>query len=208
MNRSYAMTLWRADLVRYGLDDEALRTGKRIIANHAGWHRHYHGLDHLAFLFGEIEARADQIDEPERLTYAAWFHDAIYLSWRKDNEAASASWAQSALVAMGATPDMAARVQALIQRTANHAEGGADHDDNLFLDMDCAILGAPPEVYARYAKQVRQEYWWVPGRAYRKGRSAFLREQLNRPRLFHTEVYDSQLGAQARENMSTELARL
>ena len=75
MNRDYALTLWRADLVRFGLEDRQLQTGKAVIAHHAGWLRRYHGLEHLAFLFQEIEAHADRIKDLPRLTYAAWFHD-------------------------------------------------------------------------------------------------------------------------------------
>ena len=118
MNRDYALTLWRADLVRFGLEDRQLQTGKAVIAHHAGWLRRCHGLEHLAFLFQEIEAHADRIKDLPRLTYAAWFHDAIYKSWRKDNEARSAGWAQSALVEMGADAELAWRVHMLILATA------------------------------------------------------------------------------------------
>jgi len=208
MNRDYALTLWRADLVRFGLEDRQLVTGKRLIANYSGWLRRYHGLGHLAFLFQEIEAHADQIKDLPRLVYAAWFHDAIYKSWRKDNEAQSADWARAALVEMGAGPDLAQRVQALILATADPARGGTDHDDALFLDMDCAILGASPEQYDHYSRQVLQEYAFVPGGGYRKGRIAFLTAQLERPALYHTELYRQRFEAQARANLERELAAL
>lgn len=208
MNRDYALTLWRADLVRFELDDRQLVTGKRVIANHAGWLRRYHGLGHLGFLFQEIEALSDQISDLPRLTYAAWFHDAIYKSWRKDNEANSADWARTALARMGATSELAERVHALILATADHASGGTDHDDALFLDMDCAILGASADRYDAYARQVRQEVFWAPGGGYRKGRIAFLKAQLARPALFHTEHYSKRYEAQARFNLNRELAAL
>ena len=208
MNRDYALTLWRADLVRFGLEDRQLKTGKTVIANHAGWLRRYHGLGHLTFLFQEIEAHAELIRDLPRLTYAAWFHDAIYKSWRKDNEVRSADWAQSALVDMGADAHLAQRVQTLILATADHASGGQDDDDALFLDMDCAILGAPAEPYDRYVRQVRQEYVWAPGGAFRKGRLAFVNAQLDRSALFHTEPYRQRFEAQARANLERERAAL
>lgn len=208
MNRDYALTLWRADLVRFGLEDRQLQTGKAVIANHAGWLRRYHGLEHLAFLFQEIEAHADRIKDLPRLTYAAWFHDAIYKSWRKDNEARSAGWAQSALVEMGADAELARRVHMLILATADHAGGGHDADDALFLDMDCAILGASAEQYDRYVRQVRQEHVWAPGGAFRKGRLAFVSAQLDRPAIFHTEPYRQRFEAQARANLERERAAL
>lgn len=208
MNREYALTLWRADLVRFGLDDRALKTGKTIIANHAGWHRRYHGLNHLGFLFQALETDAEQISDLPRLTYAAWFHDAVYKTWRKDNERASADWAQSALIEMGADRALTERVHALILATANHSSGGQDADDALFLDMDCAILGSDPAVYAEYVRQIRFEYGWVPGSRYKSGRRAFVKSQLDRPTIFHSNLYQDRYEAQARRNLQNELASL
>jgi predicted metal-dependent HD superfamily phosphohydrolase len=208
MTPDFALTLWRADLVRFELQDRQLKTGKRVIANHAGWLRRYHGLDHLAVLFEQIEAQTDQITDLPRLIYAAWFHDAIYKSWRRDNEQRSADWAQAALVDMGADEALAARVHRLILATADHAGGGADADDALFLDMDCAVLGAAPDAYDQYARQVRAEHIWALPQSYKKGRAAFLNRQLERERLFHTAAYQDRFEAQARANMQRELAKL
>lgn len=208
MTADEALTRWQSDLARYRLTDEGDRIGRRIIRNHEGLLRHYHGLAHVAFLFGEIEAHGDLIREPERLVFTAWFHDAIYLSWRKDNEERSALWAERALESMGASAGLRQRTSALIRQTANHAAGGADGDDALFLDMDCAILGAAPDIYARYAANVRREYFWAPTSLYRKGRSAFLKAQLDRSRIFLTDLYEARFAEQARENLHHELVQL
>ncbi|MBC40084.1 MAG: hypothetical protein CMH91_13620, partial [Oceanicaulis sp.] len=83
-----------------------------------------------------------------------------------------------------------------------------DADDALFLDMDCAILGASAEQYDRYVRQVRQEHVWAPGGAFRKGRLAFVSAQLDRPAIFHTEPYRQRFEAQARANLERERAAL
>jgi predicted metal-dependent HD superfamily phosphohydrolase len=137
------LTRWRADLETAELrQDDQL--GRKLIARHAQRWRRYHGLSHLRFLFEEIDALRDGITDIHRLVFATWFHDAIYIPWRKDNEAAA--------LALGASAELVSNVSRLIRLTADHAKGGFDHDDDLFLDMDCAILGALPEVYAAYAK--------------------------------------------------------
>ncbi|MEO1039676.1 MAG: metal-dependent phosphohydrolase [Pseudomonadota bacterium] len=199
------LALWTRHVADAGLTDPDARIGRRIMAQHAGALRRYHGLGHLEFLFAEIEQRANLITDFARVRFAAWFHDAIYLSWRKDNEARSAELARRSLNVMGAAPEMIERVAALICATADHAQGGGDLDDNLFLDMDCAIIGAPPEVYERYAKGVRAEYFWAPGPLYRKGRAAFLTAQLQRDRVFLTDIYEAEFGEPARANMRREL---
>lgn len=208
MTPDFALSLWRADLVRFALEDRQLKTGKRVIAHHAGWLRRYHDLGHLAFLFEQIEAQADQIDDLPRLIYAAWFHDAIYKSWRSDNEQRSADWAQTALVDMGADEALASRVRRLILATADHAGGGSDTDDALFLDMDCAVLGADPDTYDQYARQIRAEYFWAPPGRFKTGRAAFLRRQLERETVFHTAAYQNRFEAQARANIQRELTKL
>jgi predicted metal-dependent HD superfamily phosphohydrolase len=184
------------------------RLGAKLIARHDQRWRRYHGLAHLRFLFDEIDTVRAEITDRPRLVFTTWFHDAIYITWRKDNEARSADWAKAALARLGASDELASNVSRLIRLTADHAQGGRDHDDDLFLDMDCAILGAPPEVYAAYAKAVRAEHWWVPVGAYRKERRAFLERQLKREPLFLTETYQARFGAQARANMKEELDRL
>ncbi len=207
VSRSDWLERWRTDLRTAGLKpDDAL--GRKLIARHGQFWRRYHGLSHLNFLFGEIDALRDQITDLDRLVFATWFHDAIYITWRKDNEARSAAWAEAALASLGARDTLVTKVGTLIRLTANHADGGTDHDDNLFLDMDCAILGAPPDIYAQYAKGVRAEYGWVPGGRYRAGRKAFLESQLAREPLFLTDVYEARYGAQARANMRAEVESL
>ena len=191
---------WRADLEGAGLGQDD-RLGRKLIARHAqGWRR-YHSLSHLRFLFDEIDARREEITDRPRLIFTAWFHDAVYVAWRKDNEG---HWAKAALTRLGASEALIRNVSRLIRLTADHAQGGIDRDDDLFLDMDCAILGAAPEVYARYAKGVRAEYWWAPSWSYRKARRAFLESQLARSPLFLTGQYEARFGAQARANMRRE----
>ncbi|MGJ3232243.1 MAG: HD domain-containing protein [Oceanicaulis sp.] len=207
--RARLVEQWALHAAEAGLDDPRSRIGRRVIAKYAAPWRRYHGLGHLAFLFGEIERLRGEIADRDRLRFAAWFHDAIYVSWRKDNEARSAAWAQRALAAMGASDRLQSKTAALIEATADHAGAAlADLDDALFLDMDMAILGAPPESYDRYARQVRFEYAFAPGPLYRKGRSAFLKAQLARERIFHTAQYERERGDQARANMARELDRL
>ncbi|WP_146190649.1 HD domain-containing protein [Marinicauda salina] len=179
-----------------------------MIGAYGGLGRRYHDRGHIAYLLGEIDRNANLISDIARLRFAAWFHDAVYVTWRKDNEARSARWAASALRSMGASDGFADRVNALIRATADHAGGGADADDDLFLDMDFSILGAPPERYDRYVRQVRLEYWWAPPWLFRPARKGFIERALARERIFLTDTYENRLGDQARENLRRELERL
>lgn len=179
-----------------------------IVLRHSEPHRRYHGLGHLKALFDVLEPVWDDVSEPARVELAIWYHDIVYKPLRNDNEDKSAKLAVRRLSECGADSGIVTRVARLIQATANHAGGGADHDDALFLDADFSILGAPAAVYDDYAEAIRKEYRLVPRPMYNSGRGKFLEDALSRPRIFLTDHFEARYGAQARENMARELASI
>lgn len=179
-----------------------------IVKRHSEAHRKYHGLGHLEALFDVLDPVWDDVSEPARVELAIWYHDIVYKPLRSDNEDKSARLAVRRLSGCGADSGLVTRVARLIQATAHHAGGGADHDDALFLDADFSILGAPADAYDDYAEAIRKEYRLAPRPMYDSGRRKFLEDALNRPRLFHTDHFEARYGAQARENMARELASI
>jgi len=187
---------WRA-LAGEGADE----LGEALIGAWAEPQRHYHDQSHLMWLLDEADLRATLIHDRAFVGYAIWFHDAVYMAGRPDNETLSADWARASLAH---DPDLARRVGNVIDMTKNHAEGEAEGDAALFLDMDTAILGAPWETYCRYAAGVRREFGQYPDGAFAAGRGDFLDKQLARGRLFRTDLYENELGDTARANMGWE----
>lgn len=124
---------------------------------------------------------------------------------RPDNETLSADWARTSFAH---NADLAARVAHVIEMTKDHAQGEADGDAALFLDMDGAILGAPWEQYCAYAAGIRREYPHVVDPAFAAGRGAFLAKQLELTRTFRTDRYEGELGDKARANMRWELEEM
>jgi len=183
--------------------DPALRDA--VLDAYAAPHRAYHGLSHLVFLFEEIARRQAAIGARDLVRFAAWMHDAVYEIGARNNEARSAAWARGALAAR---PDLAERVAHLILMTADHHAGVADPDEALFLDMDFAILGAPPAHYVCYAAAIRREFSAAPAEAYRNGRGAFLTGVLAQKRMFRTDLYEDERGDQARANLAWEIGEL
>ncbi|MFY0638102.1 hypothetical protein [Maricaulis maris] len=179
-----------------------------ILSAYSEPHRRYHGLSHLISIFDRLDRLHDWLTEPARVWMAAWYHDILYDTHRKDNEAKSADRANAELPGLGADPDLVRRVDALIRATASHQDGGQDRDDALFLDVDYSILGAPDDVYDRYAKGVRDEYGWAPGLLYRQGRRAFLKDAQAAERTFLTDQFETELGEKARANMRREFLAL
>lgn len=179
--------------------------GQQLIAAYAEPQRRYHDQSHVAWLLDEADRRAKIVADPVFVGYAIWFHDAIYQPGKPDNETRSAAWAREALADKGALSE---RVAQVIKMTKNHAHGEASGDDALFLDMDIAILGTPFEVYRQYAANIRAEYPHVPDAAFAAGRGTFLDGQLANTRIFRTDLYERELGQQARANMRWERAEM
>lgn len=167
--------------------------------------RRYHDQSHLIWLLDEADRRAPLIRDRAFVGYAIWFHDAVYMPGEPDNEKLSADWARASLAH---DPDLAARVGHVIEMTKNHAEGEAEGDAALFLDMDIAILGAPWETYCRYAAGVRREFSHYTDGAFAAGRWRFLEKQLAHARTFRTDLYENELGETARANMRWELEEM
>jgi predicted metal-dependent HD superfamily phosphohydrolase len=183
-----------------------------LASRYAEPHRRYHGIAHidaLARLFAEVGEGpgAPGWRQPAEVALAILIHDAIYEVSRADNEARSAGLARARLDGwIGIDVE---RVAVLIEATAAHGRAQTHGDPDLghFLDADLAILGAPADVYDRYARGVFEEYSPIVDAAqFTAGRQAFVRSQLARPTLFHTEFFRARYEAQARRNLARELA--
>lgn len=199
---------WTSDTLATRNELGADRSFAGLVASYSEPHRAYHTLAHLDFIFAKLAQHAADAKEPGRLAFAAWYHDIVYDPLAKDNEERSALRAIEELTDLGAVPDFVDRVARLIRATAAHTKGGADDDDNLFLDADFSILGADAATYRRYVADVRREYAAVSDDAWRTGRGAFLKNALAQPRTFHTARFETAYGAQAKRNLAAELAAL
>jgi len=174
--------------------------------------RHYHNLAHIEAMLALVADYRALLHDPEAVEAAIWFHDAIYDSRAKDNEARSAALAAEKLAGR-TNAERLDQIVAMIVATATHelpglADKEADRDAALFLDMDLSILGASPEAFDAYEQAVRREYGWVEEPMWRAGRGAVLKTFLARPRIFHTEEFQQRFEPQARQNMARSLEAL
>lgn len=195
---------WRRLWDTLGAREIPLGLFNQLVAAYSEPHRHYHTLQHLRECLAHLDAAASLARRPEEVEAALWFHDAVYDPARDDNEARSAAWARASVRAAGCGDAVAERVHALVLSTRGHA-ASEDADTALLLDIDLAILGAAPERFAEYERQVRVEYAHVPEPAFR---SQVLAGFLARPTLYLTEAYRAALEQRARGNLAAALAAL
>ncbi|ESZ48173.1 hypothetical protein NKI96_11520 [Mesorhizobium sp. M0292] len=179
--------------------------------------RHYHNLAHIEALLALADEYRASLHDSGAVEAAIWFHDAIYDSRAKDNEARSAALAQDKLGAR-TDPERLGRIAAMIVATATHelpslqprglADQNSLRDAALFLDMDLAILGASADAFDAYEQAVRREYDWVEEPMWRAGRGAILKTFLARQHIFHTQEFRHRFEPQARQNLARSLETL
>ncbi|MFE7813629.1 hypothetical protein ACFU5P_17035 [Streptomyces sp. NPDC057433] len=170
--------------------------------------RRYHTVAHLTAVLDRVDELAAYADDVDVVRLAAWFHDAVYLPDRSENEERSARLAERALAEAGVPGAKVAEVARLVRLTVTHDPGDDDPDGQVLCDADLAVLASPPSAYAAYTAAVREEYHFVPGDAFREGRAAVLRRLLDLPRLFRTPYGREHWEATARYNIGGELEML
>lgn len=202
-HRSDWLALWHALTGRP--PDAALFDA--VLRGYCEPHRHYHTLEHLDACLRHLGKHRALAQHPNALALALWFHDAIYSIGAADNEQRSADWARTALQAHGARAEISERVHALIMVT-RHEQPPCTPDQALLLDVDLAILGAPPAVFDSYEQQIVREYQAVPAKAFRDNRRRILQGFLQRPRIYHTAAFHDAREKQARANLVRSIQAL
>ncbi|HEY4211335.1 MAG TPA: hypothetical protein VGM84_07625 [Steroidobacteraceae bacterium] len=179
----------------------------RLVKAWGRWNRHYHTLDHLNTCLVELDATRELATDPAEVEVALWFHDAVYRTYRRNNETRSAAWAAEFLERHSATADAANRVRNLVLAT-RHEPGPLAGDAALVVDIDLSILGQPPDVYHEFERNVRREYAWVPRGHYAKSRTAVLRSFLVRSSVYCWPRFRERYEAAARDNVRRAIAGL
>ncbi|HJS29311.1 MAG TPA: hypothetical protein VJ768_06800 [Anaerolineales bacterium] len=154
--------------------------------------------------FEELRAEAKH---PEEIEFALWFHDAIYNTKRHDNEERSAEWARETAVTANLPGEVAERIKTLILAT-RHDTVPQELDEMILIDVDLSILGATPDRFDDYEKQIRAEYAWVPVSVFRSSRLNVLRGFLARAMIFNTRKFFDIYESQARANLERSIKNL
>lgn len=195
---------WSRACIEIGVAPDAADY-RRVWRGWRGMGRHYHTLAHLESCLRELDDCRELAIRPAEVELALWFHDAVYRTWRKDNEAQSAALAARLLRA--APLETVERIRQSILAT-RHREEELAGDVALVVDIDLAILGAAPDVYAQFERAIRREYWWVPRARYVAGRGRILTSFLERATIYQHDAFYRRYEARARENLAAALRQL
>lgn len=167
--------------------------------------RHYHNLNHLQEMLVCFNAYREQLQYPDEVLYAIFYHDYIYKTIKKNNELRSAEYAV-ALLPTG-TPLNKKHVFDLILSTKDH-QCSDNEDEKWLIDFDLKILSKDWNDYLLYAQQIRREYRIYPDFMYKPGRKKALEHFMTNPFIYQTETFRNLYEEQARKNIQQEIGLL
>jgi predicted metal-dependent HD superfamily phosphohydrolase len=198
---------WSEVWLRLGARGDATPTFHQLLAAYSDPVRSYHNVEHLQHCLAELDAHGTSAVRRDEVEAGLWFHDAVYVPGKSNNEERSARLAETELRRGGVQAEGISRIAALVMATT-HTTLAEDPDQRLICDVDLAILGSPPESFDRFEERIRQEYRWVPAALYRHSRSAVLRQFLERPAIYQTHGFAAKYEGQARRNLERLLVSL
>lgn len=169
--------------------------------------RFYHTAHHITACLSELEGIRDLLQFPDAVEWALWLHDVVYDPQALDNEEQSARVSEQILHAAQVELSFIERTTGLILAT-RHNGSPPDMDTCYLVDIDLAILGSSPVLFATYEENIRREYAWVPEMLYRTKRKEILASFLHRASIYHTDFFRSRYEQQAQENLRWSIEQL
>ena len=197
--------LWRRCLNGRGEADPA-PVWKELVLRYSESTRHYHCIGHLQQCLEQLDPAVGEMDDPDAVEMAIWFHDAVFVVRSPYNERRSAELFRR-LAAELFVPSFVEKVFRMILVT-DHRHSPADGDEALVADIDLSSIALPWEHYLRDTLALRRESQGVPDERYYTGHRRFLSGLLERPRIFHSEFFYRHCEGDARRNIGRYLSEL
>ena len=202
---------WRTLASRLGIQDADAHFAKLRKA-YSQRYRKYHNESHIVFCLRQLDDCPNPAARDPLVEFALWCHDVVYRTMGKHNELLSADWAEW-ILSSGArhhecTPARIAAVRGMIMATC-HGEDRLttplSDEQKLVIDVDLAILAVPQDQFGHFERAIRREYWWVPGKTFRRNRKRLFTEFLRQPNIYRTPDMRDRFEAQARKNLEHAL---
>jgi predicted metal-dependent HD superfamily phosphohydrolase len=168
--------------------------------------RHYHTPKHIEHCLAQFDLVADELENPDAVEVAIWFHDLVFEPNADDNELQSARrFVELANDSM--EDEFKSTVYDLIMATAPPRIPKTT-DQKFMLDIDLSSFGLPWKEMLRDSIAVRQESPQLSDAEFFPGQRAFLESLVKREHFYFTEFFRSRIEETARSNINRYLENL
>lgn len=173
--------------------------------------RKYHTWAHITTVLTLAQQFKQSIQDPISFEAAIWFHDAIYVPYRHDNEKNSAYLADCVLRTSRLQDEQIRNCIEIIISTEYTQMRKPDRGDSaLFHDLDFAIFAFPLEQVLAYDNNIHDEFLCatqITETEFFVQRKLFLTNLLHKQELFKAVESKKTWEQQARENITYLLAK-
>jgi predicted metal-dependent HD superfamily phosphohydrolase len=192
--------LWQRCLGESARDDsQAIH--QRLLGGYNEPGRYYHTFEHIRHCLAMFDTCRSEIDEPDAVELAIWFHDVIFEPGNPDNEALSAGL--YAELSDGAhTQETRQRVNRLIMATLHDGDALHDDDARYMVDIDLSSFGLPWEAFLRDSENLRREAGDLSDEEFYNKAIGFHDYLQSRDRFFQTDFFATRFEDQARANIA------
>ncbi len=166
--------------------------------------RYYHNMEHIKYMLDVVTKTANNGNRAILSYLIAWYHDAVY-SGKYNDEEKSAELAIEELGPYLDSRDVNLIADGILATKHQLRSRSFCEEISMVMDADLYILGESPQVYAKYARNIRKEYSNLTDSLYIHGRSKFLNKMLKRDS-YYSFNWDRDL--LAKKNMEMELDSL
>ena len=198
--------LWRRCLIESAADESTV-IHQNLIDSYSEAHRYYHTLSHIAHCLSLFDKIRAELQNPEAVELAIWFHDVVYQPGAINNEQLSAD--QFMAISKGIFDDrLRTEVYQHIMATLHDGSEFENADTNYVLDIDLSSFGRPWPEFIQDSDNLRLEMENLPDDVFYKRQNAFQDKLFSRPRFFKSEYFYNHFEAQARQNRSDYFATI
>ena len=190
--------LWQHCLLDQATDDSAA-IHQQLIASYSEPQRFYHTLTHIEHCLSLIDKISSELQNPDALEIAIWFHDVVYQPGARDNEQLSAD--QFMAITDGIFDDgLRDTVYQHIMATVHDGAEIKYADTNYMLDIDLSGFGRPWAEFIQDSDNLRLEMEDLPDDVFYQRQTAFQDKLFGQPRFFKTDYFYDNYEARARQN--------
>ena len=187
--------------------DDSAAIHQQLIASYSEPQRFYHTLTHIEHCLKLIEKISSELQSPEALELAIWYHDVIYRPGAKDNEQLSADLFMA--TTDGVFDDtLRDTVYQHIMATLHDGREVKYVDTKYMLDIDLSGFGRPWAEFIQDSDNLRLEMSDLPDDVFYRRQSVFQDKLFGQPRFFKTDFFYDNYEAQARQNHSDYFAAI
>ena len=181
--------------------DESSAIHRHLTDSYSEPQRYYHTLDHIEHCLSLFDKICSEVENPEALELAIWYHDVVYTPGAKDNEQLSADlfMAKSHGVFDDAQRDTIYRH---IMATVHDGSEYGNTDTQFMLDIDLSSFGRPWPEFIQDSDNLRLEMKDQPDEVFYQKQATFQDKLFGQPRFFKSDYFYQKYEIQARQNRS------